>query len=149
MTARVTQRDRGAAALKARLGAAARAVEVGVIGTDAGRSEDGTVTVSDVATWAEFGLGQPQRSWLRGWIDANGDVLARLMRSEAAAVKAGTRTKREALARLGVVIAGSIQERIANGIAPENAPATIAKKGSSTPLIDKGQFRSSISSRVV
>jgi hypothetical protein len=141
--------DRGATALLARLREKARAVEVGILGAEARREEGDGVTVADVASWAEFGLGQPRRSWLVDWIEANGAALAERTRIESRAVIAGERTKAQALGRLGLWIQGKIQQRIANGIDPENAESTIRKKGSSTPLIDKGQFRSSIATRVV
>ena len=107
------------------------------------------MTVADVARWAEFGIGQPQRRWLGGWIDENRDALLERARIESRAVIAGDRTKPEALARLGLWIQGGIQQRIANGIEPPNAESTVERKGSSTPLIDKGQLRSSIANRVV
>lgn len=123
-------------------------VDVGILGTDAERRYEGEVTVSDVATWAEYGLGQPQRSWLRSWIEEARTEIDATIKAETRAVLAGTRTHRQALARVGVWAVGQIQQRIANGIEPANAPSTIAKKGSSVPLIDKGQLRSSIKSQV-
>lgn len=151
MVSSVRTVDRGARALVARARAAASAVEVGILGADGAKGYAGGegVTVADVARWAEHGIGQPQRRWLGGWIDANRDALLARMREESRAVLAGERTKPEALARLGLWIQGGIQQRIANGIEPPNAESTIARKGSSTPLIDKGQLRSSIANRVV
>jgi hypothetical protein len=141
--------DHGAKALQSRLRAQQTAVEVGIIGAKAGEEKGAGITVSDVAMWAEYGLGQPQRSWLRGWIEENQSELGALMRRESVAIAKGQSTKPRSLARIGLWIQGGIQQRIANGIAPENAPSTIDRKGSSTPLIDTGQLRSSISSRVV
>ena len=149
MSASVRVVDRGARALLTRLRASATAVEVGVLGADAAKEESEGVTVADVARWAEFGIGQPQRRWLGGWIDENQAALLERVRIESRAVIAGDRTKPEALARLGLWIQGGIQQRIANGIEPPNAESTVERKGSSTPLIDKGQLRSSIANRVV
>lgn len=149
MSASVRVVDRGARALLTRLRAAATAVEVGVLGADASKEESEGVTVADVARWAEYGIGQPQRRWLGGWIDENQAALLERVRIESRAVIAGDRTKPEALARLGLWIQGGIQQRIANGIEPPNAESTVERKGSSTPLIDKGQLRSSIANRVV
>lgn len=149
MSASVRVVDRGARALLTRLRASATAAEVGVLGADASKEESAGVTVADVARWAEFGIGQPQRRWLGGWIDENRDALLERARIESRAVIAGDRTKPEALARLGLWIQGGIQQRIANGIEPPNAESTVERKGSSTPLIDKGQLRSSIANRVV
>lgn len=145
--------DRGAA----RLLAAARALsdrrqvaEVGVLGEDAERPYgEGEITVAMVATWAEFGLGQPMRSWLRGWADEDGPAIEERIRLETRAVLEGKRTQREALDRIGVWAVGRIRERIARGIDPPNAESTIARKGSSVPLIDTGQLRSSIANRTV
>ena len=152
MTVSVRVNDRGARALVARLRprAGATFVDVGVLGVDGAKPEGDSesVTVADVARWAELGLGQPQRRWLGGFIDEHRDALLERIRIETRAIIAGERTREQALARLGLWIVGGIQQRIANGIAPENAESTIERKGSSTPLIDKGQFRSSISSRV-
>ena len=145
----VHQRDRGAVALVASLRTpGVEYVEVGVLGADRG-TYDGGVTTADIAEWAEFGIGQPMRSWLRAWADMNEAAVRRFAREELKAVKAGSRTMRQAHARMGVWIVGQIQARIAAGIEPENAPSTIAQKGSSKPLIDTGIFRASITSRVV
>jgi hypothetical protein len=128
-------------------------VDVGVLGKDAGKAKAGEsgLTVGQVAEWAELGLGQPQRSWLRGWIDANEDAINRRMDSEMESVILGERTPDQALARLGVWLQGEVQKNIAdfpsNDFEP-NAPATIKGKGSSSPLINTGQLRSSISHRV-
>lgn len=52
------------------------------------------------------------------------------------------------LERVGLWAQGSIQQRISDGIPPPNAESTIRRKGSSTPLIDTGQLRTSIKYRV-
>lgn len=126
-------------------------IDAGVLGSKAGRSEGGDVTVADVARWAELGLGQPQRSWLRGWIDENRSMIEERLEIEFRRVYTGRGTRDQALRRLGVWLQGELQQNIANfpanNFAP-NASLTIERKGSSTPLIDKGQFRSSISHRI-
>lgn len=147
----IQDRDRGARALArvyGQLRAGDRVAEVGVIGARAADSEGEGVTVADVATWAEYGLGQPERSWLRAWIDNHRPEVNARIKAEVTAVHRGTITRDQALARLGVWLAGQLQQNIANGIQPANAQSTIDRKGSSTPLVDKGQFRQSISSRI-
>ena len=124
------------------------AVDVGVLGAAAG-APHGRTTTAQVAAWAEFGIGQPRRSWLLDWIDANLREVQKLQQSEMQKVVRGEQTESQARARVGAWIVGQIQARIAAGIAPPNAESTIAKKGSSTPLIDTGQLRSSIAFRVV
>ena len=148
MTASVQVRDNGANRLIRVVGSGPGSVDVGVIGTKADQAYTDGVTVAQIAEWAEFGIGQPLRSWLRAWIEQNEEPLRQVQRNEYRQVLTGAQTKEQALARIGVWITGQIQARIAEGIDPENAETTIAQKGSSTPLIDTGQFRSSISNRV-
>jgi hypothetical protein len=142
--------DRGASRVLRELGATGPAVEVGVIGDAAGASALGGVTVAQVAEWLELGTATvPARSWLRGYVDEHEAEIQARVSLEMRAVLSGSRTREQALARVGIWIVGQIQERISRGIAPPNAPSTIARKGSSTPLINTGQLRSSITSRVV
>lgn len=145
--------DRGAARLIARARELERGrlvAEVGILGEDGERPYgEGDITVALVAQWAEFGLGQPMRSWLRGWADEEAAEIEARISEETRAILEGTRTQRQALDRLGVWAVGRIQARIARGIDPPNAESTIARKGSSVPLIDTGQLRSSVTSRTV
>lgn len=148
MTVRV--RDRGANALlrAARGLKEPKGVTVGILGQDGEAEESPGVTVAMVAAWAEYGLGQPERSWLRAWVDSARPAIDQRIKAETRAILEGKRDRATALARLGAWAVGQIQARIAQGIDPANAQSTIDRKGSSTPLIDKGQFRSSITSRV-
>ncbi len=122
-------------------------IDVGVIGPNASKAEGPGVTVGDVATWAELGLGQPMRSWLRAYFEENESKIMDRVSKEMQAVIKG-RSQKKALKRIGVFFVGQIQERISDKIPPPNAPSTIAAKGSSTPLINTGQFRTSITSRI-
>ena len=49
---------------------------------------------------------------------------------------------------LGQKYVGQIQARISAGIPPPLAESTIARKGSSVPLIDTGQLRSAVTYEV-
>lgn len=120
--------------------------------------QEGTVThaetrlsVAAIATIHEFGTPNiPERSWLRAWADLESEKIrermAKVLRF-ASDQKTTTVGKRE-LERIGIWAVGQIQKRIAQGIPPENADSTVRAKGSSTPLIDSGQFRQSITSKV-
>lgn len=143
----ITSRDRGARALLERvkrLGSAT--IDVGIIGERAAESYEDGITVAMVAEWAELGLGQPMRSWLRAWADEHDAEIRARIKTEIARL-ARTGTQRQALERIAAWMVGSIRQRIAAGIDPPNAPSTIERKGSSKPLIDSGQLRSSIASR--
>lgn len=123
-------------------------VDVGIL--DAGEEHgEGAVTVLQVAAFNEFGTATiPERSFIRAWFDEHEGELrkefAALMRN----VVEGKRTREQILELLGQRCVGQIQQRIAAGISPANAPSTVRRKGSSTPLIDTGVLRSSISYRV-
>ncbi len=152
MTVRVV--DRGArAVLRAVSRNKKREIVVGMVGSKSEQPKKGSrsITVAQVAEWAEFGIGQPQRSWLRGWVDANKDEINERVDHEMGQVLRGRRTEEQALKRLGVWLQGQCQLNLANhpdnGLAP-NAPSTVRQKGSSTPLINTGQLRSAISHKI-
>lgn len=151
---KVTVKDNGAKALLARAHklAAGRAVRVGVL-DDAPKREGeggtGSQSLLEVAAQHEFGAGRiPQRSFIRGTVEAKGAEIADLQVSLAGRVLKGKLDPDQALEQLGAKVVGMVQTRIAAGIAPALHPDTIEKKGSSTPLIDTGQLRSSITYRV-
>lgn len=147
MPASVTSRDRGARALVERLTSLrASSIDVGVLGERAAEAYEDGLTVAQVMEWAELGLGQPQRSWLRAWADEHAAEIRERIRTEVVRL-ARTGTQRQALERIGAWMVGSIRQRIADHIDPPNADSTVDRKGSSTPLIDSGQARSSIASR--
>lgn len=124
-----------------------RIVTVGVH-ADAGQSADGKASIQEIATIHEFGLGVPQRSFIGAWADENEAKNQARIKKLALAVKNGKITEEQALDQFGLLAVGEIQQRIADGIPPENAPSTVARKGSSTPLIDTGSLRSSIRHKV-
>ena len=152
--------DRGYAALVARVFDMAKSLPVIKIGVLAGNAEEPhaapgeatsgePATVLDVAIFNEFGTDTiPERSFLRGWFDESEkglrDDAGKMMQS----VIHGQRTRDQILELLGQRSVGQIQERIASGIEPDNAPSTIRQKGSSTPLVDTGVLRSSITYEV-
>lgn len=142
--------DKGLKALLDRVGKAAvkKTLTVGVH-DDAGGGAHGGGTVIDVATKNEFGLGVPQRSFIGAWADERRAMHEdHLVKLGEALVKGTVKDVKFGLAQLGEVYVGEVQSRIAGGIAPPNAPSTIARKGSSTPLIDTGVLRSSIAAKV-
>jgi hypothetical protein len=155
---RFTDIDRGAKSLLALVGGLAKtspAIAVGILAASGGTAHGAGLTVLDVGTFNEFGTvgpdGRPRvpaRSFIRGWYDEHrvegGKRLAGLMRQ----VVARKLTQEQALEQFGLWAQGSMQARMAQGIPPPNAEATVERKGSSTPLIDTGQLRSSVSFEV-
>lgn len=148
---RVTDRDNGAKALMKRI-AQSGEITVGIHeaeGQAAKEGDDGgDMQLIDVAIVHEFGSDDgriPRRSFIRDWEDEKAEEHKGQLRQSGKAVIDGKLDAERALGRLGVLYQADIQKRIADGIEPENAPSTIARKGSSKPLIDTGQLRSSIS----
>ena len=155
MSAILSDRDHGLQALVERVGSlSSAAVRVGVLqdkGGEAKRSQGASevkgLTILEVATVHEFGAperGIPQRSFLRGTVDEQEAEIRADQHRLAVAYLSGKIQLGKALNQLGARIAGRIQQRIARGIDPPNAARTIARKGSSKPLVDTGQLRSSI-----
>lgn len=145
-------RDRGLKALRRRVrrGARGRAITVGVHSGEGGAPAAGGGTVGDVASIHEFGLGNvPERSFVRSWADAERSDNEAKLRRLAESIVRGSNTVENGLERLGLNFAASMQKRIQSGeIGPPLDPATVERKGSSTPLIDNGQLVSSITHKV-
>lgn len=143
---RIRDRDRGYRKLLATAASLNKGAKVTVgIHAKEGDADHGEATISYIASIHEFGAGDiPSRSFIRAWFDEELDRNKQILRDLHVQVLAGKITEEVALERFGLYAVGRIQARIAAGIAPPNAPSTIARKGSSTPLIDKGQLRSSV-----
>jgi hypothetical protein len=145
---RVRVRDRGARALLRRVGEAKGPIilSVGVQGQKgAEQHKQGSgLSVAEIAELHEFGLGVPERSWLRDWFDTNEASIKEDLRKVARGILLGRFTREQGLEILGVKYVGEIQLRIASNIPPALAESTVKRKGSSVALIDTGQFRSAI-----
>lgn len=121
---------------------------------------DSEYTVAQIAAVHEFGSsirfgrsgGQriivPERSMLRStsdeqwskWADRSEEALDRI--AEGVPVL-------KALTAVGELCASDVKRKITTLREPPLAPATIAKKGSSNPLIDTGFMRAEVHSRIV
>jgi hypothetical protein len=104
----------------------------------------GGLSVAEIAELHEFGLGVPERSWLRDWFDSKESAINEDLRKVGRGILLGRFTREQGLEILGVKYVGEIQARIATNIPPALADSTIKRKGSSVALIDTGQFRSAI-----
>ncbi len=128
---------------------------VGVQGMQASAGHAGTgdkpVTNADIASWNEFGAGHvPARSFIRATIDIYEQRFLKIAAKLGAGVTKGAFTLEQALGLLGEEARGKMIERINAHIAPPNAASTIARKGSSTPLIaHTGQLKNSLTTKVV
>lgn len=122
-------------------------VKVGIIG-------DGDNAM--IATIHEYGApkaGIPERSFIRRTF-ANEDVIKQKKEMCAKLSKqilAGKMEVGQALGLLGAFGANAVKRTIddGEGVPPPLKPATIARKGSSRPLVDTGQMRNAITWEVV
>ncbi len=124
-------------------------ITVGIHGAEGaaahGEAEGQPLTVAQVGAFHEFGTSRvPQRSFIRGWFDESQAEIADLRRSQLVLSAAGKLTVEQALERVALKCEASVKRRIRNRIPPPLAPETIARKGSSVPLISTGQLRNSI-----
>jgi hypothetical protein len=151
MSSRVTDTDKGYAAMRRRVTGAQAQLTVGIHEAEGAASKEGAdgTTVLEVAAYHEFGLGVPRRSFIADWEDEAAEKHKQQLSAKAKAVIAGTvPSVEQGLERLGNLYVGEVQKRIADGIDPPLAESTIRRKDSSKPLIDTGQLRSSIAYRV-
>ena len=141
-------KDNGASKVLATVGSfssRAPAIDVGVIGESTSREEG--LTNAIIAEIHELGLGVPERSWLRAWIDENQKEIQSTLDLLNRQVAQGRITSDQYAHRFGAWAVSQIQARISARIDPPLAQSTIDRKGSSVPLIDSGQFRTSINHR--
>lgn len=87
----------------------------------------------------------PPRPWLDKGVESGVKEYLETIRE---GVKEGLDSKR-IMVRVGVEAEGAVRQYITDLDSPPNAPATIRKKGSSSPLIDSGNMRQSVTSTVV
>jgi hypothetical protein len=147
----VIDKDRGWSALGKALQSLAGDphVLVGIQGSQADAPHGDGLTVAEVASFNEFGTAHiPERSFIRATIDLHQVQLLQL----AAALGTGVLQEKfapgQALELLGEHARGQMIERINASVPPPNAPATIARKGSSTTLVDSGQTKNSLTYKV-
>lgn len=114
-------------------------VRVGVLGTGGNRGDG--LTNAELMVIHEFGAGHvPERAPLRTTFDAKEKEWFALSRKLLSALIADKVTAEQALGLLGAQAVADIQAQIREGLPPPNAPSTIARKGSSVPLIDTAQL---------
>ena len=108
------------------------------------KAADDGATVAEYATYNEFGMGVPERSFLRSTVDQEQDEIAARLTQAITDQIDGRRPMRQGLSRLGAYTVGRVKMTIRDLDTPPNAPATIAKKDSDNPLVDSARMRSSV-----
>jgi hypothetical protein len=106
-------------------------------------------TIAEIASEHELGLGVPERSFIRAYVDANAVQIGNDLRQAAKQIILGKLTNEQAATLIGLKHAAGIQKYISDGrVTPPLSAFTIGKKGSATPLLDTGQLRSAITHAV-
>ncbi len=125
-----------------------KTIRIGIFG---GKTRtDTNLTNADIGSVMEFGSNTqqiPARSFLRMPIEFNKKKIIDKAFQELKSTDISN-----VLTRVGLFIEGIIQKAFATrgfGNWADNTQSTIGKKGSSSPLIDTGQLRKSIASKVV
>ncbi|EMX0849892.1 hypothetical protein AAF302_001116 [Pluralibacter gergoviae] len=117
------------------------------VGLPAGSGDHDGIPLVVIGAVQEFGSADghiPERSFLRVPIRQNQDNLRKAFATLAKKVASGELSSFQMLSQIGARAVGYCQEAISEGIAPANAPSTVERKGSSTPLIDTGALRQAI-----
>ena len=119
-------------------------IAVGLVGEAAQWSPGGGANLVDIASFNEFGTSRiPARSFLRSTFDENLPAYEKMLKRLVKTISP-KRSAEQAAALLGIKMVADVQAKIVSLTDPPNAPSTIAKKGSSNPLIDTGRMRQSI-----
>lgn len=124
---------------------------VGLVGPGSLEIEEGSaLTLAQLGAIHEFGSDAepgepgyvPERSYLRSTLANRRADIARLTAEQMRAVLAGKRTAEQALEAIGMQIVAWIKLAVmsGDGIPPPLSPETVARKGSSRPLVDHGQL---------
>lgn len=122
-------------------------VLVGLPGRNSPNYEDLDKTVAEIAVINEFGSPAnniPKRPFMVQTYERHGQKALKYLERMARQVVHGKVQAKQALNRVGVFYTGRVKDTIRNGAFVPNAPATIAAKKSSKPLIDTGTMRNSV-----
>ncbi len=112
---------------------------------DAGVHEGDNLTNATLGAYLHFGTENiPSRAWLDVGVATATEQYADIIRSVA---EEGLNLD-DALNQIGLVAAGAAQVFMTELSSPPNAESTIARKGSSNPLIDTGALRQSVAHKI-
>ncbi len=113
---------------------------------DAGYHQGEIIPNAHLGAVLHFGDGAniPARPWLDVGVAKGNEEYIEMIKDGAAKGEA----LEDTLARIGVVAVGHVQEYIADLRTPPNAPSTIEQKGVDNPLIESGDMRRSVASKL-
>lgn len=128
-------------------------VEVGYFGNERHRpsitsGSPNPITMSSLAATHELGLGVPKRAFIEPSLIANRKKYLAYAGRQITPIIRGRQSLNNAWQGLGVMAVADVQKYMVTATFTPLAPSTIARKGSSKPLIDTGQMRQTITYRV-
>mgnify|MGYP000107747074 CR=1 FL=1 len=112
--------------------------------------EDGT-SVAYVAAIQEFGAPAariPARPFMQPTVREKKDYWTKVIEKQIPSVVLGKKTAFDVLDLVGIVAAADIQTKISSIYSPPNAPATLARKNGTKPLVDTGLMLASVQNGV-
>jgi hypothetical protein len=113
-----------------------------------GAEEHGDLTTAEVGSIHEFGLGAPQRSFVRGYFDENQVDIAAEQDAALTRILDGADPRTEA-ERLGLKLENGMKARILARIDPPLAESTKRQRGEgAVPLVHTSQLLGAIRSKV-
>lgn len=124
-------------------------VAVGII--DPGLHGDGPFNTAEIGYVHEFGSSDgrvPERSFIRSTLKVDRKEIISLSKRLLKKIINNEMTLEKGLGLLGLDVSDKISQRIVEIRTPPNKPNTIARKGSSNPLVDTGQLKNSITHKV-
>lgn len=121
-------------------------VKIGYL-ADSEKHKNSNATVAEVAIAMEYGVPDkniPARPFFSTSFDKHREKYEKKIRQYVNLIYAGRMNVRRSLSLLGAEAKGDVQKNIREGRWEPLSERTIAKKGSSQPLIDTGQMRASV-----
>lgn len=111
-----------------------------------GSGGHGGVTNAELGEIHEFGLGVPQRSFIRAYYDENESALAELMQDAIAGALIDGDDLQQAAELVAVQVEGEIKERILGRLPGKELSKSVRRKRgeSAVPLVDTSQLIGSI-----
>lgn len=114
------------------------------------QDHEGGIDIAALATIHEYGTEHiPARPFMSQAFDKNRTKINNLIQSEYGSILEGKSSVYDALQKIGILGVKTIQEVFRSGGFAAIKPATIARKGSSKPLIDTGQLRQSADFEII
>lgn len=120
-------------------GGATSQIEAGLLSSDS--------QIAEYGYYNEFGVPKrniPERSFIRSTFDENRDKYERAVERAMRNAQTKGTPLRGAFLQLGTTMVNDIKRKITKLRTPINKASTVARKGSSNPLIDTGAMRNAI-----